>query len=73
MALDVAARRIEAGEIELCLAGGVDSYIQGETLDDLAAAAGVGVRIAAITARAMNGEIDFPTALRERLAMLEGL
>jgi 3-oxoacyl-[acyl-carrier-protein] synthase-1 len=33
MAFDVAARRIEAGEIELCLAGGVDSYIQGETLE----------------------------------------
>jgi 3-oxoacyl-[acyl-carrier-protein] synthase-1 len=33
MALDAAVRRIRAGEIDVCLVGGVDSYIQGETLE----------------------------------------
>jgi 3-oxoacyl-[acyl-carrier-protein] synthase I len=33
MALDVALKRIGAGEIDLCLIGGVDSYIEGETLE----------------------------------------
>jgi phosphoserine phosphatase len=47
--------------------------IQGETLDELAAFAGLGKQIAAITRRAMNGELDFKAALRERVAMLKGL
>jgi 3-oxoacyl-[acyl-carrier-protein] synthase-1 len=33
MALDAAVKRIRAGEIQICLIGGVDSYIQGETLE----------------------------------------
>ena len=49
------------------------TVIVGETLDDLAAQAGLGEKIAAITARAMNGELDFRDALRERVAMLRGL
>ena len=44
-----------------------------ETLDELADFAGLKDRIAAITARAMNGELDFKAALRERVAMLRGL
>jgi phosphoserine phosphatase len=49
------------------------TIITGETLDELAAFAGLGEKIAAITARAMNGELDFKDALRERVAMLKGL
>ena len=49
------------------------TMVVGETLDELAAFAGVGERVAAITARAMAGEIDFKGALRERVALLEGL
>jgi phosphoserine phosphatase len=45
----------------------------GETLDELAAIAGIGAQVAGITARAMNGEIDFAAALRERVALLYGL
>jgi phosphoserine phosphatase len=44
-----------------------------ETLDELAAHAGVQAEITAITKRSMNGEIDFATALRERVGMLKGL
>ena len=47
--------------------------IRQECIDELAAHAGVGGLVAGITARAMNGEIDFPTALRERVALLRGL
>jgi phosphoserine phosphatase len=49
------------------------TMVQGETLDELAAEAGIKDRIAAITARAMAGELDFADALRERVAALAGL
>lgn len=49
------------------------TMITSETLDELAEHAGLKDRIAAITARAMNGEIDFAAALTERVAMLKGL
>jgi phosphoserine phosphatase len=49
------------------------TLIQIEVIDELARLAGVGDRVAAITHRAMNGELDFSQALRERVALLEGL
>ncbi|MSP48534.1 MAG: phosphoserine phosphatase SerB [Alphaproteobacteria bacterium] len=49
------------------------TVVTTETLDEIAAHAGLKEVIAAITRRSMNGEIDFPTALRERVAMLRGL
>ncbi len=52
----------------------MDSTMIGqESLDELAAEAGVGEKVAAITARAMNGELDFGAALRERVGLLAGL
>ncbi len=57
----------------LLLADMDSTIVQGETLDELAGFAGLGDKIAAITARAMNGELDFKEALRERVAMLKGL
>mgnify|MGYP003393856972 CR=1 FL=1 len=57
---------------KLLIADMDSTMIVGETLDDLAARAGVGERVAAITARAMNGELDFKAALRERVALLKG-
>jgi len=52
----------------------VDStLVQGEIIDRLAEAAGVGQAVAAITDRAMAGEIDFEEALRDRVAALAGL
>ena len=62
------------GRRKAVLLADMDSTIvTGETLDELAALAGIGERIAAITTRAMNGELDFKQALRERVAMLKGL
>jgi phosphoserine phosphatase len=49
------------------------TIVASETLDELAAFAGVKDKVAAITARSMAGEIDFETSLRERVALLEGL
>lgn len=48
------------------------TIVAAETLDEVAAELGMGERIAAITERAMRGEIDFDEALRERIAMLAG-
>ncbi|MDY0269441.1 phosphoserine phosphatase SerB [Trichloromonas sp.] len=49
------------------------TLIQIEVIDELARVAGVGEQVAEITERAMNGELDFPGALRERVALLKGL
>jgi phosphoserine phosphatase len=57
----------------LLLADMDSTIVTGETLDELAAFAGVGDRIAAITRQAMNGELNFRDAVRERVAMLRGL
>ena len=52
----------------------MDSTMIGqECIDELADHAGIKPQIAAITERAMLGEIDFRTALRERVALLKGL
>ncbi|MDH4228618.1 MAG: phosphoserine phosphatase SerB [Nitrospirota bacterium] len=52
----------------------VDStLIQGEQIDELATLVGAGEQVSRITHRAMNGELDFRGALRERVALLRGL
>jgi len=58
---------------KLLLADMDATIVTTETLDELAAEAGVGEKISAITARAMRGEIEFRDALRERVAALKGL
>ena len=57
----------------LLLADMDSTMIRQECIDELAAEAGVGNRVSAITARAMNGEIGFEGALRERVSLLAGL
>ncbi|MBM3643693.1 MAG: phosphoserine phosphatase SerB [Alphaproteobacteria bacterium] len=49
------------------------TIIENEMLDELADFLGLRARVAAITARAMNGEIDFQAALAERVGLLKGL
>jgi phosphoserine phosphatase len=49
------------------------TLIEAEVIDELAAEAGVGEAVAAITERAMRGELDFSESFRERVALLEGL
>jgi phosphoserine phosphatase len=56
------------------LVSDMDSTMIGqECIDELADYAGIKPQIAAITERAMQGELDFPTALRERVGLLRGL
>lgn len=49
------------------------TVIENEMLDELADFLGLREKIAGITARAMNGELDFAAALNERVALLQGL
>ena len=49
------------------------TLIQTECIDELAARAGVGDQVKAITERAMRGEIDFKESFAERVALLKGL
>ena len=49
------------------------TMIAAECIDELADFAGIKPQIAAITERAMRGELDFESALRQRVALLRGL
>ena len=49
------------------------TLINEEVIDELARSIGISDAVSAITARAMNGDIDFATSLRERVAMLKGV
>lgn len=49
------------------------TLIQGEVIDELAAMAGVGDKVVAITESAMRGEIEFRESFRRRVALLKGL
>jgi phosphoserine phosphatase len=58
---------------KLLLADMDSTIVTTETLDELAGFAGLQDQIAAITERAMRGELDFKAALKERVKMLQGL
>lgn len=73
MGVDIALVPAEGRRKRLLLADMDSTMIRQECIDELAAEAGVGQRVAAITARAMNGELDFEGALRERVGLLKGL
>ena len=73
MGIDLAVQGAEGRRKKILLADMDSTLIQQECVDELAAEAGVGERVAAITARAMNGELDFEEALRERVGLLAGL
>lgn len=49
------------------------TLIRIEVIDELARVQGVGAEVAAITAAAMRGELDFAQSLRQRVALLRGL
>jgi phosphoserine phosphatase len=52
----------------------VDStLVQGEVIEMLAAHAGCGAEVAAVTEAAMRGDLDFEESLRRRVALLEGV
>lgn len=71
--IDVAVVPAANRRKKLLLADMDSTIIQQEVVDELAAVAGIGEAISAITARAMRGDIEFEPALRERVALLAGL
>lgn len=70
---DILCQRVATRKKALFFADMDATMVAEETLDELAAYAGIKQQIAAITTRAMNGELDFKDALRERIALLKGL
>jgi phosphoserine phosphatase len=58
---------------KLFLADMDSTMIGQECIDELADFAGLKAHVAAITERAMRGEVEFESALRERVALLKGL
>ena len=71
--VDAIAHPPGAREKRLLVADMDSTMIGQECIDELADYAGIKPQIAAITERAMQGELDFAAALRERVALLEGL
>lgn len=71
--VDAIAQAADGRRKRLLLADMDSTIVTSETLDELAAFAGLKDEISAITRRAMNGELDFEGALRERVGMLKGL
>jgi phosphoserine phosphatase len=71
--VDMVVQPTEGRRKRLLIADMDSTMIRQECIDELADEAGVGAHVAGITARAMNGELDFAEALRERVALLRGL
>ncbi len=72
MPIDAAIQPLENRRKRLLVADMDSTIIQQECLDEIAKVAGIGPQIAAITERAMQGELDFEAALKERIGLLRG-
>lgn len=71
--IDLVIQEQETRRKKLLIADMDSTMIGQECIDELAAEVGLKEKVATITARAMNGEIAFEPALRERVALLKGL
>lgn len=71
--VDLAIQPKEGRRKAVLLADMDSTMIRQECIDELAEVAGVGAHVKEITARAMNGELDFEGALIERVRLLAGL
>ena len=71
--VDLVVQPAEGRRKKMLLADMDSTMIQQECIDELAEVAGVGAHVREITARAMNGELDFEGALLERVALLRDL
>lgn len=71
--VDVAVQEQGLRRKRMLIADMDSTMIDQECIDELADEVGVKARVAEITRRSMNGEIPFEAALRERVALLEGL
>ena len=73
LGIDLITQRKNGRQKKVLLADMDSTMIEQECIDELATEAGVGSKVSDITARAMNGEIDFEQALRDRVVLLKGL
>jgi len=71
--IDAAVQTAETRRKKILIADMDSTMIGQECIDELAAEVGLKERVSEITARAMNGEIAFEPALRERVGLLKGL
>ena len=71
--VDIAVQDAETRRKSFLIADMDSTMIGQECIDELAAEVGLKEKVSEITARAMNGEIAFEPALRERVALLKGL
>ena len=72
-AIDVLVQPVAGRRKHLLVADMESTIIENEMLDELAERLGIRPRVAEITRRAMNGEIDFVTALEARVGLLKGM
>ncbi|MBB43441.1 MAG: phosphoserine phosphatase SerB [Rhodospirillaceae bacterium] len=70
---DIIVQPMHGRRKKLLLTDMDSTIVKNETLDELANLTGFGKQISAITDRAMKGELDFKTALIERVKMLQGV
>jgi len=73
LGIDLVVQPAENRQKKILLADMDSTMIDQECIDELADEAGVWAEVSGITARAMNGELDFEAALTERVALLRGL
>ncbi len=73
MGIDLVVQPREGRRKAVLLADMDSTMIEQECIDELAEVAGIGDQVKEITARAMNGELDFEGALLERVGLLKGL
>ncbi|MEP1538996.1 MAG: phosphoserine phosphatase SerB [Paracoccaceae bacterium] len=71
--VDLVLQPAEGRRKKVLIADMDSTMIQQECIDELAEVAGVGDHVRGITARAMNGELDFDGAVRERVGLMKGL
>ena len=71
--IDVIIQTTKNRKKKLLLADMDSTIVTSETLDELATHANIKKQVAGITQRAMNGEIDFKAALRERVSLFAGM
>lgn len=71
--IDVFCTRTDNRLKELLIADMDSTIVTSETLDELAAEAGLKDKISKITEKAMRGELDFEGAIKERVGLLQGL
>lgn len=73
LSIDLVVQPSRGRRKDMLLADMDSTMIRQECIDELADEAGVGNYVKDITARAMNGELDFEEALNERVGLLKGL